>query len=133
MYLGTDDSYTYYGDHGQQRHTEGDFLILLDTEGVGKPTELKAVIRQVALKQLGHYMMGTARIGGESFTVSGAYGGNGLPLSVPDDIYEGYGLLLPDDLFEEWKTGGGHNSAGTEAEPLREWAIENYDRLTPSS
>ena len=134
MYLNNDDSYTYYDDYGQQKHTQGSFLLLLEPEdemGVS-PETMRACVRQVALEQVGHYMMGTARIGGETFTVSGTYGDDGLPLSVPREVWEEYGTPVPEDLYEAWNKGGGHNSAGTEAEAMQEWALKNLDELTPA-
>lgn len=134
MYLGTDDSFTYTDKGGLQHHTQGDFLILMtpdDKTGI-EPSDMRACIRQVALSQVGHYMMGTARIGGETFTVSGAYGSNGLTMSVPRNIWEEYGTPVPEPLYHEWKNGGGHNSAGKEAIPMREWAKDHFDELTPA-
>jgi hypothetical protein len=132
MYLGTDDSHTRYTRDGQQKHTQGDFLLLLTPEShtVSKDN-LRACVRQVALEQVGHFMMGTARIGGQQFSVTGSYGNNGLPMSVPDGIWKHYGVDVPDELYEEWKNGGGHNAAGAEAGPLREWAVEELAALTP--
>ena len=50
-----------------------------DMPAVLKP-KLYACVRHVSLRQLGHWMMGSARIAGQSVTVSGAYGGDkGLP------------------------------------------------------
>lgn len=135
MYLSTDDSYTYTDREGTQYHTQGDFLLLLTPEDASLVEEgheaMRACIRQVALEQCGHYMMGNARIGGESFTVSGSYGSNGLTMNVPREIWKEYGVPVPEDLFEKWRTGGGHNSSGAEARDMQEWAEENYDRLTP--
>ena len=134
MYLGIDDSHTAYDRSGQQRHTQGAFLLLLSPEeGTGFDLdEMRACVRQVALEQMGHYMMGKARIGGESFTVSGAYGNNGLTLDVPREIWEEYGTPVPEHLREAWKDGGGHNSAGSEGEALREWAIRELTDADPS-
>ena len=134
MYLGNDDSFTYHDSDGTQHHTQGNFLLLLapdDEHGV-TPETMRACVRQVALEQVGHYMMGTARIGGESITVSGTYGDMGLPTSVPREVWQEYGTPVPEDLYEKWNTGGGHNTGGTEAEALREWALDNLEALTPA-
>lgn len=133
MYLQNDDSYTYH-QNGQQRHSQGSFLLLVTPEeemGVSADT-MRACVRQVALEQFGHHMMGTARIGGESFTVDGTYGNKGLPIDVPREIWEQYCEPVPEDLYEQWKHGGGHNSAGDEAKDLRQWALNNLDALTPA-
>lgn len=136
MYLGNDDSHTRYDKHGTQRHTQGNFLILTQPDvsvlsDAYDDSKIRACVRQVALEQMGHYMMGTARIGGESVTMSGSYGNNGLPTSVPPQIHDKYCTLLPTELYELWSEGGGHNSAGSEAQQMRDWALDNFDKLTP--
>lgn len=70
-------------------------------------------------------MMGTlvVRIKGKSYEVplSGAYGADGLIRGVPRPVYE-LGVELPPELREAWNLGGGHNSAGSEAADMDEWA-----------
>jgi hypothetical protein len=70
-------------------------------------------------------MMGSVRIKGKSLTVSGAYGSDGLPKSVPREIWE-LGVELPQDLYDKWNTGGGWNSAGSEAQAVRDWALATF-------
>jgi hypothetical protein len=84
--------------------------------------KIRGIIRKVALHQLGHFMMGTARIKNHSITLSGSYGGDGLPKDVDPDIYI-LGTVLPDELREAWNTGGGWNSCGTEAPAMVKWAL----------
>jgi len=104
--------------------------MLVQPEGIqGSSAPIKAVVRKVALRQLGHWMMGKARIYGHNFTVSGAYGGDGLTMDVPQEVYDRLQVELPDSLVEAWNKGGGWNSAGSEAPMIREWALENLDRL----
>lgn len=124
MYLGNDDSYTYHERDGTQRHTQGNFLILATPEDVlgVEPGLLRGLVRKVAMEQCGHFMMGIARIGGESHTVSGSYGNDGLPMDLPRDVWERFGTEVPQDLYEAWNKGGGHNSAGSEADQMRKWA-----------
>jgi len=101
MYLGTDDSYTYTDRHGTQHHTQGDFLLLVTPEEDGFDIEkMRALIRQVSLDQVGHYMMGTARIGGDSYTVSGTYGNMGLTMDIKREAWEEYAVPLPEELRE---------------------------------
>jgi hypothetical protein len=83
-----------------------------------------AVVRKVALEQCGHFMMGACNIGGNWRSVSGAYGNDGMPMEVqelPADAVQ-----LPAELYEQWNKGGGHNSAGNEADALRAWAIKQW-------
>jgi hypothetical protein len=96
-----------------------------------KQKPLKAVVRKVALQQFGHWMMGVARIGNQSITMSGSYGADGLSKTVPDEIYDNYGIDLPQELYDAWNHGGGWNSAGNEAPAMREWAIDNFKDLAP--
>jgi hypothetical protein len=74
-------------------------------------------------------MMGIARIYGQSVTVSGSYGGDGLPCRVSQEIYDRARVELPDRLYKLWANGGGWNSAGSEAEEMRKWALENLPAL----
>lgn len=122
-----------YGGHykrsGEQAHSLASFLILMvsDEPGsvtqqkpLGKRTSIRAVIRKVALHQLGHFMMGSARIGKNKYTLTGTYGDSGLPLSVK---YEDWarGVPMPADLEEKFWKGGGHNSAGSEGPDVHAW------------
>ena len=93
-------------------------------------TEARGFVRTVTLKQMGHWMMGAARVLGRTIPISGAYGLDGLPKTVPDEVYE-IAIPIPKYLHEEWAKGGGHNSAGSEAESMRDWANDNLDILSP--
>lgn len=129
-----------YDSHDQQV-TSGLFLILLqrdawrDSAGTfGKrdlpngAESIRAMVRQVSMRQLGHFMMGTARVKGQSLTMSGSYGSDGLPKTVQDTIWE-QAIPLPAELYAAWNTGGGWNGAGSEAEAMRQWALENLAAL----
>jgi len=107
-----------------------DFLMLIQPSGTeGLKFPIKAIVRKVSLRQLGHWMMGTARIYGQSVTVSGSYGSDGLILGVHKDIYEKAKVYLPAWLKEKWNKGGGWNSAGSEGPEMRQWALENIKEL----
>ena len=113
------------GTTGYYRGTEqcsrrAPFLILMQLEGDHK-SPIRGIVRKVALRQFGHWMMGTARIKGHSITMSGAYGGDGLTVDVPLEVYA-MGVPLPQGLCDAWNTGGGWNSAGSEAPAMRAWA-----------
>ena len=103
--------------YGQQRCRRAPFLLLIQTQ---ESSDIYGVVRSVALEQCGHWIMGDVRILGTRYTVSGAYGNDGLPMTVtkiPPDAKK-----LPDELREAWSNGGGWNSAGGEAEAMVEWA-----------
>jgi hypothetical protein len=85
---------------------------------------LRAIVRYVRMRQLGHFMMGSARVGKTRLTLSGSYGSDGLPKTVPDEVYEA-GTPLPQSLYDAWNKGGGWNSAGAEAPAMRQWAKQN--------
>lgn len=109
----------YYTPDGTQMHTRAPFLLLLQT---GDDFDaIRGIVRKVALRQLGPWMMGKARIGGHTISVSGTYGSDGLPCTVPQDVFD-RGVPLPQELFDAWNEGGGWNSAGNEASAMREWA-----------
>ena len=86
---------------------------------------LRAIVRYVRLRQFGAWMMGSARIGSESVTLSGSYGSNGLPATVSDTVYES-GVKLPEELYQAWARGNGWNSAGSEANAMRKWALDTF-------
>lgn len=118
-----------YSQTGNQEIRRANFLILLqpkEWERRGEP--IKAIVRQVALKQFGHWMMGYARAYGQTLTLSGSYGSDGLPVSN-SEVYDRATVVLPDELVEAWNTGGGWNGAGSEAEAMRQWALDNLKEL----
>ena len=89
---------------------------------------IRALVRHVAMRRCGHFMIGSVRIHGNSLMLSGSYGSDGLPDSVPDEVY-GIGVELPRDLVGKWNRGGGWNGAGDEAGEMRAWALENLKDL----
>ena len=120
----------YYDRYGSQHTAKGLFLILIQPEDDTACKEpIKALVRKVALRQVGHFMMGVARIYGQSISISGAYGGDGLPRSVPREIYDRAKVVLPDYLRDLWNNGGGWNGAGSEAPEMKKWALQNLEAL----
>ncbi len=91
----------------------------------GLERKLYACVRRVALQEFGHWMMGTARIGGQSVSASGAYGNDGLPCDFEKLTPKARLLLVevPEDVTAKFWAGGGHNCAGNEAYAMREWAM----------
>lgn len=126
MYI--EKTFNYYDGHGRQRSSRARFLILMQSKDEPK-APMRAIVRKVALHQFGHFMMGMARIKGQSITLSGSYGGDGLPVRVPHAVYQ-MGVILPSDLYDAWNHGGGWNSAGKERNAMRRWANENIMILT---
>ena len=123
---------TYYAGT-EQRSARGPFLILCQPDSPERfdpITQTRAIVRQVALAQWGHWMMGTARAFGRSLTLSGAYGNNGLLTTVSAEVYA-RAVTVPAELMEKWAKGGGWNSAGGEADDMRQWANANLETLTP--
>lgn len=119
---------TYYRGSAQCAQ-RGPFLILLQPtrdsiKATCAPENTYAIVRKVALQQLGHFMMGAANICGEWRTVSGTYGHDGLPLEVP--TLPSDAKPVPRAIYELWNHGGGHNGAGSEAAALREWALKEF-------
>jgi hypothetical protein len=91
---------------------------------------LRAIVRHVRLSQLGHWMMGIARIGGVSVSVSGAYGSDGLPMR-PEKFWTAWecALPIPPDLERVFWDGGGHNTYGSEAPAIKAWARAHIKEL----
>ena len=114
-------------DTNSGQHARGPFLILVCLEE-GPLEELRAFVRHVRLDQCGHFMMGDVTIGGVKLTLSGSYGNDGLPVTVNEKLYC-HAVPIPDKLFCLWNKGGGHNSCGSEAPLLRDWAMDNLKAL----
>lgn len=118
-----------YDRSGEQVARRGDFLIILELDQgfpvKGPKAPLRAVVRKVALHQCGCWMMGRANIGGKWLVVSGAYGSDGLPKTVPAEVYE-RGIQLPPEVEAAFWKGDGHNSSGSEGPTLRQWALETF-------
>jgi hypothetical protein len=127
------DGFSGYNSAGEQIRQRGLFLLFVQCDGRECQTsdcaKFKVCVRKVAMRQLGHWMMGSANVGGKWHTVSGSYGGDGLPITVPHDIYSRLTVELPPELHEAWNKGGGWNSAGSEAAAVREWALSNLEAL----
>jgi hypothetical protein len=119
--------YDLYG----QQFCSGKFLMFMQPkiEGsafAGCKMPIRCLVRHCSMRQLGNFMMGLVRVKGDSLTVSGAYGHDGLPMSVAPEVYE-LGAELPSDLHEAWNKGGGWNGAGNEAPSVRAWAKKTFN------
>lgn len=132
----------YYDSSGEQHVRRALFLILVqrdyfkDADGnylspSDRPdgyTDIRAIVRKVALHQFGHWMMGSARVKGERISISGAYGSDGNTCTVSEKVFQ-EAVPLPAELYDAWNKGEGWNSAGSEAPLMRTWATENLDTL----
>ena len=92
----------------EQCHTRAPFLILVQPDDYerAKKAPIRALVRKVAMHQCGHFMMGSARAFGHKITLSGSYGGDGLPVSVPQAVYD-KAIPVPQELIDAWNKGGG--------------------------
>jgi hypothetical protein len=112
-----------------EQYASGFFLVLMYPEDRAEGEKLfdQNMIRGMPIytkmTQMGPWMMAQASIKGYKFTMSGAYGGDGLTCGVPRVLYK-LATPCPQELREAWNKGGGHNSAGSEAPAMREWAKE---------
>ena len=120
-----------YDRHGQQV-ASGRFLVFMQPDDTwakyhtfSSPEPIRCLVRFCKLEQLGHWMMGVIRVKGQSITVSGTYGSDGLPKTVPREIYE-LGVPLPPELHEKWNKGGGWNDAGSEGQSIHDWAVQTF-------
>ena len=95
-------------------------LLLSDADN-----NLFAAVRKATLKPFGPWMAGHIVLAGAPVTVSGAFGGEGLPRDLLTLSEAQRALLtpIPPDLAETFWQGGGWNSAGREASSMREWAL----------
>jgi len=119
---------------GEQHVGRARFLILLSKWDEKHNYELRGLVRKVALRPCGNWMMGTARIYGHSLTVSGDYGADGLCKDLerlPEEIRErawDEAVPLPPGLRNAWDKGGGWNCAGSERVLMREWARQTFKK-----
>jgi len=124
MYIDNSGGRYYRG--GDQHCRRAPFLILCQPPGIeGAKLPMRALVRKVAMHQCGHWMMGSARAFGHRISLSGSYGGDGLPVSVPQEVYD-KATPVPEELIEAWNKGGGWNSAGSEAPAMAKWAVETF-------
>ena len=124
MYI-DNSGYGYYRGT-EQCHSRAPFLILVQPDDYEqRNAPIRALVRKVALHQSGHFMRGRARAFGHRIIISGAYGGDGLPRSVPQEVYD-RATPVPQELIDAWNKGGGWNSAGTEAPTMAEWAVKTF-------
>lgn len=103
----------------------GKFLILMTDDS--KPFDttanpIRGMVRYVHMSPLGNFMMGLITVKGHKLSLSGSYGADGLCKDVPTDVYN-LGVELPSALVEKGNHGGGWNSAGNEADAMRQWAL----------
>jgi len=110
-----------YDRSGEQVSRRAKFLLLMQTKD-SDSKDIRGIIRKVALRQLGNWMMGRTRIGSKWYTVSGSYGSDGLPMTVEQDAFD-KGTKLPNELYDAWSKGEGWNSTGNEAPQMLEWAL----------
>ena len=121
MYI-DDSGGRYYSRDGEQHCRKAPFLILCQPKGWEyRNYPIRALVRKVAMHQCGHWMMGSARAFGHRISLSGSYGGDGLPTDVPLEVYN-KATPVPQELLDAWNKGGGWNSAGSEAPAMAEWA-----------
>jgi hypothetical protein len=126
MFLTVDRS-GYNRDGEQVSH--GPFLCIFNKESGG---ELRCIVRHVRMRQCGHWMMASVRVGSERFVLSGTYGGDGLPILDLDGRTERLWEKLhplPADLTEAFWKGGGWNSAGSEGPALHAWGRQHLQEL----
>jgi predicted RNA-binding protein with TRAM domain len=117
--------HTYYMG-SEQCISRGLFLILVQSHDLPlNKDNFRAIVRKVAMRQCGHFMMGIARIKGQSVILSGTYGGDGLPVTVSQVIFD-MAIPVPHELYAKWAQGGGWNSSGIEAMDMYRWAIDTF-------
>lgn len=110
-----------------QQVARGRFLVLCRPAGWEKRNEpVRAfVIDNVRMEQCGHFMMASPTVKGHKLSLSGSYGSDGLPMEVPQELYDA-AKPLPKELYDAWNNGGGWNSAGNEAPAMAEWALKEF-------
>ena len=119
-----------YDASGQQT-ASGWFMVLMQREGTDfadwkrTSADVRVICRYVRLEQCGHWMMGRCKVKGHRFTLSGTYGGDGMPRDVPEEVWK-TGVPLPPELYEAWAQGNGWNGAGSEGPAMHKWGLETF-------
>lgn len=120
-----------YNRNGQ--YARGKFLVLMRPKnGPIRGNNIRAIVRVVTLRQVGHWMIGRLKVGPYTISLSGAYGADGFPVDVPEEVWK-RGVPLPKDLYEAWANSDGWNSVGREAEKMKRWALSVEHNLNPYS
>lgn len=119
MFLKTNPSQTGY-DRGGQQKAGGLFLMLFSVKPGG---EIRGAVRSVQLRQLGHFMMGEAKLAGHRVGLSGGFGADGLTLDPPPGLWDQL-VPLPEDLT----VGFWRESSAWESR-LRTWARAHLAEL----
>jgi hypothetical protein len=119
MYI--EDTSTYYV--GTVEHIrKARYLILVrpiwDPSIMARAPAPRALVRTIALRQVGHHMVGKARLWGYVIQVSGGFGLNGQPATVPDWLYD-RAATIPPELLVKWNQGAGRKR-------LRAWARNTF-------
>lgn len=121
------------------QHASGPFLMLFMLNKYEEPSgypeeeyqQIRAAVRHVRLKQCGHRMMGSAKIGPHEISVSGCYGADGLfcdPSKYPG-LWEQLVLVPPELTAQILNSNDGWNSCGSEGAAACEWAKLNEKTL----
>lgn len=122
MYIDTT-GYTYYDGGAGQQHTRAPFLILVDPPwtfyGLPHPPP-RALVRSVALSQCGQFMMGVAHAYNTRIGISGSFGNDGLPVTVPQHIYD-HAELIPDEVLHPYWL-----AERADPRPLIKWARDHH-------
>lgn len=109
-----------------------------DDKNFGKDREIRCLVRRVTMKQLGHWMMATWDHDGYKLSLSGTYGGDGLPIATAarDEkaafvrkLWDQLNPVPPDILALFWNDDG-HNSCGKNGPAIRDWAVANLKELS---
>ena len=115
MFLG---GYSYYSGT-EQRHSRAPFIILL-----ARDKELRLLVRKVAMRQVGHFMMGKANIDGRWIGVSGMFGNDGLPIDsdkVSDLAWESATPVPSELAFNYWHSSGYHRGDLSAEAAIHKW------------
>jgi hypothetical protein len=107
------------------------------------------------MSQIGHWMMGHAKVGGHDFGLSGGFGNDGLPNGwrcrtrlepvpggkvglwgyrdlTPDEVKRlkaDFLTVMPDALSTSYWTSAGHNEVGPASTRIKAWAVGSLEQL----
>lgn len=127
-----------YNRDGEQ-FCEGKFLIIFDhpdDKDFSKKRELCCLVKNVHMRQVGNWMMALVTFPSYVLSLSGSYGGDGLPCSPHSD--DGRNWLrqlwprlhvVPPEIVDLFWNDNGHNSSGKNGPAIRDWATAHITEL----
>jgi hypothetical protein len=131
-----------YRSGGQDGAAEarGQFIILFQEEWgpergpVSPVAELRVLVRAVKMTEFGNFMLGRikvkipGRVDAVALTLSGAFGGDNLPVNCPPALWD-HVHPVPQDVADRYWNASEGNEPGAGAQAIVDWVVQQGDVL----